>query len=159
MTGKAQEPDRRLGIDESIAKPDETMLLRLEEEADVRPGGWRGVGFLRASKRVETVRVEEAVPCDREALDLERLPVAADDPGGVITLEDGGISIPVYEEEVVVTKRVVLKERVVIRKRVESHTVPVTTELRRERVEIDVDKGLEDRVHVVGDDGPDEARG
>ncbi len=157
MPDRTQEPDRRLGIDDSIAKPDETMLLRLEEEADVRPSGWRGVGFLRASKRVETVRVEEAVAHDREALDLERLPAAADDPGGVITLADGGISIPVYEEEVVVTKRVVLKERVVIRKRVETHTVPVATEVRRERVEIDVDRDIQDRVRIVGEDRPDAA--
>ncbi len=154
MPDRTQEPDRRLGIDDSIEEPDETMLLRLEEEADVRASGWRGVGFLRASKRVETVRVEEAVAQDREALDLERLPAAADDPGGVLTLEDGGISIPVYEEEVIVTRRVVLKERVVIRKRVETHTVPVSTEVRRERVEIDVDREIEDRVRIVGEERP-----
>ena len=73
----------------------------------------------------------------------------SDDPGGVLTLPDGAISIPIYEEEVVVTKRVVLKERIVIRKRIETHTERVEAELRRERIELDVDEGLEDRVRVV----------
>jgi len=116
------------------------------------PRGWRGVGFLRARKRIETVRVRESVTRAGEDLDLERLPVAADDPGGVLTLADGGLSIPIYEEEVVVTKRVVLKERVVIRKRIETHTTPVNTELRRELVEIDIDESLKDRVRVVDEE-------
>jgi len=150
-----REPDRRLGIDETIQAPVETMLLRLEEEADVRPGGWRGVGFLRAKKQVEAVPVETTFAQAGEEVDLERVTAEADDPGGVITLPDGGLSIPVYEEELVVTKRVVLKERVVIRKRIESRTAPVSTELRRERVEVDVDEGLEDRVRVVAEEPTD----
>ena len=159
MPEQTSEPERRLGIDDSIVAPDETVVMRLEEEADLRPGGWRGVGFLRAKKRIEAVRVQEAVERTGEDLDLERLPASADDPGGVLTLPGGGISIPIYEEEVVVTKRVVLKERVVIRKRIETQSVSVNTELRRERIEIDVDEGLEDRVHVVDDaDDGQEAR-
>ena len=155
MNDATREPDRRLGIDETIQAPDETMLLRLEEEADVRPGGWRGVGFLRAKKRVEAVPVETSLVQAGEEVDLERVTAEADDPGGVITLPDGGLSIPVYEEELVVTKRVVLKERVVIRKRIESRTAPVSTELRRERVEVDVDEGLEDRVRDVAEEPTD----
>ncbi len=84
--------------------------------------------------------------------------LAADDPGGVLTLGDGGLSIPIYEEEVVVTKRVVLKERVVIRKRIETHTTPVNTELRRELVEIDIDESLKDRVRVVDEEPGGAAR-
>jgi uncharacterized protein (TIGR02271 family) len=146
---KPPEQDRRLGVDDSLADPEEAVLLRLEEEADVRPAGWRGVGFLRARKHVEAVPVRETVATDSEELDLEHLPAAEDDPGGVITLPDGAISIPVYEEEVLVTKRVVLKERVVIRKRIETHTQRVEAELRREQIELDVDDGLEDRVRVI----------
>ncbi len=158
MPEETPEQDPLLGIDDSIVAPDETLLLRLEEEADVRPGGWRGVGFLRARKRIDTVRVQESVTRAGEDLDLERLPVAADDPGGVLTLADGGLSIPIYEEEVVVTKRVVLKERVVIRKRIETHTTPVNTELRRELVEIDIDESLKDRVRVVDEEPGGAAR-
>jgi stress response protein YsnF len=153
MPEKAPEPDRRLGIDELISPTDEAVLLRLEEEADVRPGGWRGVGFLRAKKRIEAVRTHEPVQRAAEDLDLERLRAEPDDPGGVIHLADGGISIPIYEEEVIVTKRVVLRERIVIRKRVESHLAPVETELRRERIEIEVDESVRDRV-TVSDESP-----
>lgn len=151
MADQMPEPERRLGIDDSISQPDEAVILRLEEEAGVRPRGWRGVGFLRARKEVETVRVREAIARDHEELDLERRPAANDDPGGLLTLPDGAISIPVYEEELVVTKRVVLKERIVIRKRVETQTAPVEAQLRRERIELDVDSGLVDRVRVVHD--------
>lgn len=158
MPKQTPDKDSRLGIDDSIAASDETVLLRLEEEADVRPWGWRGVGFLRAKKRVEAVRIQEAIPRVGEGLDLERLPAAADDPGGVLTLPDGGLSIPIYEEEVVVTKRVVLKERVVIRKRIETHSTTVETELRRERIEIDVDESVRDRVRVIGEESGDVAR-
>ena len=53
------------------------------------------------------------------------------------------MSIPVFEEELVVTKRLVVRERVIVRKekRVEQETV--TAELRRERVEIEADPGIE----------------
>ena len=155
MREQAPEPDPRLGIDESISPPEETVLLRLEEEAEVRLGGWRGVGFLRAKKRIEAARVHEPVQRVAEALDLESVEAEADDPRGVIHLADGGISIPIYEEEVIVTKRVVLRERVVIRKRIETHEAPVQTELRRERVAIEVDESVRDR--VTGTDGSPEA--
>ncbi len=157
MRGRTPEPERRLGIDDSIVAPDKTVLLRLEEEADVHPGGWGGVGFLRAKKHIETVRVDEDVTRDGEEIDLERLQPAADDPGGVLALPDGGISIPIYEEEVVVTTRVVLKERVVIRKRIETHVVRVKTELRRERIEITADESLQERVSGIEPDEGDPA--
>ncbi len=66
----------------------------------------------------------------------------------MLTLPDGGLSIPIYEEELVVSKRVVLKERLVIRKRVITASTPVEDELRRERIEIDVDDSVSDRVSL-----------
>lgn len=123
-------------------------VIRFEEEAHARPSGWRGAGFLRAKKRVETARVQEEFERAGEDVDIERIAAIGDDPGGVVNLPDGGISIPVYEEELVVTKRVVLKERIVIRKRVTTAPARVDVELQRERVEIEVDDDVADRVRL-----------
>ncbi|HEX2505013.1 MAG TPA: DUF2382 domain-containing protein [Gaiellaceae bacterium] len=54
------------------------------------------------------------------------------------------MSIPVFEEELVVTKRMVLKERVLIRKELQTELVKVGT-LRREHVRVDADPGLDVR--------------
>ena len=96
------------------------------------------IGAVRARKDVETERVEESVPRRVEHVDdLERIPAAEQDSGEVETLADGSISIPVFEEELVVTKRVVVRERVVVRKRTEVEDRRVEADLRRERVEIE----------------------
>jgi len=46
----------------------------------------------------------------------------------------------VFEEELVVTRRVVVRERIVIRKEVEARTERVEAELRREHIEVSVDE-------------------
>jgi uncharacterized protein (TIGR02271 family) len=144
----AEDREERIGIGSRLPDPDHATLIRFEETAEARPGGWRGVGFLRARKQIDAVTVEETIPAAVEDVDVERVPVSDGDPGGVETLPDGGVSIPIYEEQVVVTKRVVLKERVVIRKRITEVVEPVRAELRRERVEIDVDEDVRDRVDL-----------
>ena len=67
----------------------------------------------------------------------ERVPVEDGDCGRIETLPDGSISIPLYEEELVVSKRIVLRERVLIRKETVQRRERVTSELRREEVEIE----------------------
>jgi uncharacterized protein (TIGR02271 family) len=125
------------------------VVLHEEELAGVEPA-WRGIGYVRGRKRVATYRVDEAIPREVEEVVLDRRPVTADDSGKVETLPDGSISIPVYEEELVVEKRVVLKERVVIRKETVTEIERVKAELRKERVELEADEGIE----VVGDTEP-----
>jgi uncharacterized protein (TIGR02271 family) len=94
-------------------------------------------GAVRASKRVETERAHQIVPRQIEHFDdLERIAPAEGDSGEVETLADGSVSIPVFEEELVVTTRLVVRERVVIRKRTETEERRVDAELRKERVEI-----------------------
>ena len=141
----------RSGIGERLPEADETTLIRFEEEAEPRAGGWRGIGFLRARKSVEVTTVDESLPTASEDLDVEHVGVAEGDTGQVETLPDGGVSIPIFEEQLVVTKRVLLKERVVIRKRISEVSQPVRAELRRERVEIDVDDEVRDRVELPED--------
>ena len=101
-------------------------------------------GAVRASKRVETERVEETVPRRIESIDdVERIARAEEDSGEVEVLEDGSVSIPVFEEEIVVTKRLVVRERVVIRKRTETEDRRIDAELRKERVEVEAEGDVE----------------
>ena len=97
-------------------------------------------GAVRAKKQVERRRVEEVVPRQIEHLDeVERTGPHEEDSGEIETLPDGSVSIPILEEELVVTKRTVVRERVVIRKRTVTQQERVEAELRRERVEFDAE--------------------
>ena len=118
-------------------------IVRHDEELEV---GSRTVdaGSVRARKRVDTEAVERVVGREIEHVDeLERVPVADGDSGEIETLPDGSVSIPVLEEELVVTKRVVVRERVIVRKRTETEQHRIQAELRRERVELDADDGVQ----------------
>ena len=126
--------------------PERAVVIRAEEEIAGVDTTWRGVGFLRARKRADRVRVDEVLAREVEGVELERVPAEDGDTGGVLHLPDGSLSIPVYEEELVVTKRVVLKERIVIRKDVVTERQPLEAELLAERVEIEVDEEIADRV-------------
>ncbi len=121
------------------------VVIRHEEVAEADKTGWRGAGFLRARRKVETHRVDELIPTNGEKVVLEHVPANANDDGKIETLPDGSVSIPVYAEELVVTKRTVLRERIVIRKEVVAVEQQVVDELRREIVDIDADDGIEVR--------------
>jgi stress response protein YsnF len=60
----------------------------------------------------------------------------------VETLPDGSVSIPVFEEQIVVTKRLVVRERVIVRKHTVYEDHVVTADLRRERLEVVADAGV-----------------
>ena len=96
-------------------------------------------GRVRARKHVDVERVETRVDRGTEHADLERLAVAdaEADSGQVETLPDGSLSIPVFEEQVVVTKRLVVRERVVVRKHTVYEEHVVSADLKRERLEVE----------------------
>lgn len=66
--------------------------------------------------------------------------------GEVEMLPDGSLSIPVFEEQLVVQKRLVVRERIVIRKHTVTQEQVVQADLRRERVELEADAGVQDRI-------------
>ncbi|CAA9320688.1 MAG: hypothetical protein AVDCRST_MAG36-498 [uncultured Nocardioidaceae bacterium] len=101
-------------------------------------------GSVRVRKHVETHPVEYSVPRDVEHVDTsERVTASEGDSGEVEVLEDGSVSIPIFEEVLVVTKRLVVRERVIVRKHtvVDEHTLQ--TELRREHVTVDADDSVD----------------
>ena len=123
-------------IDEGVAVVRHEEELRVGKDADV-------AGVVRARKVVETDRAEEIVPRHVEHGDVERVGPNPDDSGRIETLADGSVSIPILEEELVVTKRTVVRERILIRKHTVTEHERISAELRKERVEVDHAPGLE----------------
>ena len=124
------------GGGESRPPLDETLILH-EEEATVDKR-WEGVGSVHVGRKVETEHVSRDFPRQREELEQERVPPEEHDSGDIKTLPDGSISIPLYEEELLVTRRTVLRERVIIRKENVTDWLRVEADLRRERLDIDL---------------------
>lgn len=105
---------------------------------------------MRARKVLEHDRVEEVVGRGIEHAEVERLAPGPADSGQVETLADGSVSIPVFEERLVVEKRLVVRERIVIRKHTVTEEHLVEADLRRERVEVDADPELSGRISEGG---------
>ncbi len=74
---------------------------------------------------------------------MKRIDPNAEDSGEIETLPDGSLSIPILEEELVITKRIVVRERIIIRKRIQKEQVLVEADLRHERVSIVADPEVE----------------
>lgn len=125
---------------------DQTEVIRSEEELDLATIR-EEVGRIRARKVVDHERVEQIVPVGVEHAAAEHVPAAEGDSGQVETLPDGSMSIPVFEEQLVVEKRLVVRERIIIRKHTVFEEQRVEADLRRERVEIEADDAVADRVH------------
>ncbi|MDP9444940.1 MAG: YsnF/AvaK domain-containing protein, partial [Actinomycetota bacterium] len=130
---------------------DEASVTRHEEQ--LRPAvEEREAGRVRVRKYVESQPVEEVVPRRVEHGDAaERRPAEAGDSGEVEMLDDGSVSIPIFEEELVVTKRLVVRERMIVRKTTVIDEHRLQTELRRERVEVETEGDVD--VATPGDRG------
>lgn len=128
---------------------DEVSLVRSEEELAVGVVPTEA-GRLRARKVVDHERVEEVVARGIEHAEVERLAPGPADSGEVETLPDGSVSIPVFEEQLVVEKRLVVRERIVIRKHTVTEEHLVEADLRRERVEVDADPEVRPRISEGG---------
>jgi uncharacterized protein (TIGR02271 family) len=119
---------------------EDLRVQRSEEElrASVRR---REAGQVNVKKSVRTEREVVRVPKRREEVVIERVPVegeARESSGATeANIGEDEVVVQVFEEEVVVTKRVVLKEEIRLRKRVVHDEETVEVDLRKEEVEID----------------------
>lgn len=116
----------------------ENELVRHEEQATVAKR-WEGSGYATVRRDVDTEHVGKDFPLVRDELVEERVPADANDSGQIETLPDGSISVPLFEEELVVTRRTVLRERVIIRKEQVTEWERVEADVKRERIAFDVD--------------------
>jgi uncharacterized protein (TIGR02271 family) len=126
--------DERGGLQEDL------RVQRSEEElrAGVRE---REAGQVNVKKSVRTEREIVRVPKRREEVEIERVPVEGEarEASGATESDIGEqeVVVQVFEEEVVVTKRVVLKEEIRLRKKVVEDEETVEVDLRKEEVEVD----------------------
>ena len=124
----------RGGLDEDL------RVQRSEEElrASVRE---REAGQVNAKKSVRTEREVVRVPKRREEVDIERVPEEGEArEASTATEADIGedeVVVQLFEEEVVVSKKIVLKDEIRIRKRVVQDEETVEVDLRKEEVEVD----------------------
>ena len=118
-------------------------MVRSEEELEVGVES-RPVGAVSVAKRVETEHVGERVTRGVEHADIERADPAEHDSGEIETLPDGSVSVPVFEEQLVVEKRIIIRKTTVE----EEHLVEA--DLAREVVDVDADDSVRARVHSDG---------
>ena len=130
-------------------------VLRSEEQVAVSTEPVEA-GRVHVRKHVDHDVVQQEVERMAEQASTDVVPPLAEDTGEVLTFDDGSISIPILEEEIVVQKRLVVRERIVVRKTVVTERETVEATLRRERVEIDADPDVAGR--VTGDAGGDPQR-
>lgn len=138
-TGVAGERDT-VGRDVSGPTTDDAMT-RSEEEVRVGKAEHE-VGRARLRKYVDTERVTETVPVQREEIRVEREPITdanVDEAMDGPSLSEEEHEITLREEEAVVEKRAVPKERVRLDKDVVIDEQEVSEEVRKERIEMDED--------------------
>lgn len=124
---------------------DAAELTRADEELHVTTDRHEA-GRLRARKVADTYHVDERIPRDVEHAEVERVDAEPTDSGEVETLPDGSISIPLFEEQIVFEKRLVVRERIILRKYRTTEEHRVEADLRSERLEIDADPSVSDRI-------------
>jgi uncharacterized protein (TIGR02271 family) len=115
-------------------RDDELRVQRTEEEL---AAGTREVeaGQVSVRKNVRTDRESIEVPTRHEEVSVERVPLLGEASEAEIGEDE--VSVPVTEEEVVVSKRPVVKKEVRVRKDVVSDTEVVEEDVRREEIEIE----------------------
>ena len=143
-----QPPDGSVGsVADERGGPEEDLRVQRSEE-EVRAGlREREAGRVSASKSVRTEREVVRVPKRREEVEIERVPVegAAREASGATEADIGEdeVVLQVFQEEIVVEKRVVLKEEIRLRKRVALDEEVVEVDLRKEEVEVNDQSGRE----------------
>ena len=117
---------------------DDERTMELREERLVPSAQWREAGEVVVRRVVEEVPASIELDATHEEIDLQRVPV-----GEVVDerrdpwMEDDLLVIPIYEEQLVVSRRLVLREQLRIRRiRVTEHKLFQDT-LRQERVVVE----------------------
>jgi uncharacterized protein (TIGR02271 family) len=114
------------------------QTVELLEEELVGEKEMRDVGEIRVRTVVEEVPGRLEIEAAREEIHVEHVPVGEAVSERVEPWEeDGALIVPVYEEQLVVTKRLVLKEHLRIRRVAVTETELFEDRLQRERLIIE----------------------
>jgi uncharacterized protein (TIGR02271 family) len=131
----------------TIADADDERTLELREEQLIPHKEMREVGEVRIRTVVEEMPGRLEVEALREEVEVEHVPV-----GRVVSErvppweEDDVLYVPVYEEQLVMVKRLLLREHLKIRRVATTETQLFEDTLRRERVVVE-DPGNTGLVH------------
>lgn len=127
-----------LAASSETAPADQERTLELREEQLVAHKQLRELGEVEVRTEVDEIPGRLEVEAYREEVEIEHEPVGTvvserDDPWE----EDGVLVVPVYEEQLVVTRRLLLRERLRIRRLATTERQLFQDTLRRERVVIE----------------------
>ncbi len=130
------ESGRGDALRDTLGDTDELQVQRSEEElrVDTRK---REAGRMNVRKKVRTEREQVRVPKRREEVTVDRVPGEDREVSEAEIGDEEEIVVQVFEEEVVVSKRVVLKEEIRIRKKVVVEEEVIEVDLRKEEVDIE----------------------
>jgi uncharacterized protein (TIGR02271 family) len=132
----ATAPAKARGDGTSAAR-DEIRIPLMREEIGIEKVA-RESGHVRIHKTVHTEEKHFSVPVTREEIIIEHVAVGRD---AVVTGDDafveGTVDVPLYEEEVRVSKRSILDEEVVVRTVAQSVEREGTAMLRHEEAEVE----------------------
>src|ERR671933_372383 len=135
-----------LGARMDVEQPDERTLELREEELVVQRN-MREVGEAHIRTRVEEVPARLEVEANAEEVEVEHVPVGQVVGERVEPYQDGDVLVvPIYEEQLVVTKRLLLREQLRIRRVTTTQRQLFEDTLKKERVEVD-DPGQTGMVH------------
>lgn len=145
------------GIPDELG-PGEERVLELREEQLVANKELRDVGEVIVRTEIDTVPGRLEVDALREEVEVEHQPVGESvserqEPSE----QDGVLVIPVYEEQLVVTKRLILRERLLVRRVRTTDRQLFEEMLRRDRLVIE-DPQQTRLVHEVYPNPTDEDR-
>jgi uncharacterized protein (TIGR02271 family) len=120
-----------------VEQPDERTLELREEELVVQRT-MRDVGEARIRTRIEEVPARLEVEANAEEVEVEHVPVGQVVSERVEPYQEGDVLVvPIYEEQLVVTKRLLLREQLRIRRVTTTQRQLFEDTLKKERVEID----------------------
>ncbi|MBV8716543.1 MAG: DUF2382 domain-containing protein [Chloroflexi bacterium] len=119
-------------------RPGEERVVQLREEQLVAHKKLRDLGEIVIRTVVETMPAELQVEAQRDEVEIVHEPVgqAVSDRRGPWE-EDGELIVPVYEEQLVVTKRLMLRERLRVRRVSTSERQLFQENVKRERLVIE----------------------
>jgi len=133
--GRADTTRRTEGYDTSGKTTDDAMT-RSEEELSIQKRQ-RETGRARLRKWVETEQVQVTVPVERERVEVVTEPITDANREAAMSgpdLSSEEHEVVLHEEQVDVQKQVVPKERVRLETETVTEQVPVTEEVRKERI-------------------------
>lgn len=134
------EEEERVSV-RAVAAPTTTteeVRIPLAEEEVTAHTEMHESGRVRIHKQVETAHQQVSVPVTREEVHVERVPVEGiRAEGGAADIGESTVIVPIYEEEVEISKRPVVREEVRVTKEVHHEERTVDTTVRKEKVDIE----------------------